>query len=243
MSTCVRGVLAQSDQDGWVRDTAREAHWKLQPLQDWFKPGYEVFNYEVRTAQKNQGTLTAFVWQDRTELGLYPAWEAKLKAMGYVWDMHKWEKILPRGDIPIPGPLDQTQTIYLMTYRSTPPRINQHFPFVGRVCADASAENIGLEVERVDLVDRERALTSTRYFCGKDWDSLPKGRRRVEKDWGLRASWLLPKNIPADYLKTEQPEVYAAFAKGVFPGVMEIDLNTHHKYCEWIQQQVGEKIL
>jgi hypothetical protein len=243
MSTCMRGVLAQSDQDGWVRDTAREAHWTLRPLPHWFKGGYETFLYQITKADRAANTITAFVRQDRTELGAYPAWEEKLKALGYVWEENRWIKTLPRGDFVEPYQPGNRKIRYLMTYRSTPPDAAQFYSFVGTVCADPGAENTGLEITRVDRADRERALTSTRYFCGRDWDSIPEQFYPGFHEWILRGLWLVPSEPTSslEQLDSEQPEMAKLYRS--MSARTKLSVPLRRQFCKWVELKSGEKLL
>ncbi len=242
MSTCVRGVLAQSDQNGWVRDTAREAHWQRQPLPSIFKAGYEVFDYEIYKEDREAGTVTARVHQDRIELGLFPAWEAKLKQMGYVWKDHYWRKTLPRVDIPERINQGNRRIVYLMSYRSTPFQLAQSFSFVGRSCGDPGAENIGLETAQINKADRERAVASTRYFCRTDWDSISKSFDPGRKDWVTRAYWLMP-DQGFDQLKRELPDFVLWNETLTYGKQAPLAPELRIGFCQWLERQSGEKLL
>jgi hypothetical protein len=245
LSTCVRGVLLQSDKDGWVRDTARELFWHVRPGINFFKPGYEKVGYRMGEGDEANSTyITERIYQDRNVFGKYPAWEQRLKQLGFDWKDHHWTKRRPRGAIPDRIREPDRPERYLTPYRSLPPEIDQNFPFVGFQCADAGAENIGLDLEIVNRSDRERALASTRYLCRSEWDSISPDVVGLEF-WIQRSLWLLPDQSTSwQRLQSDQPEMYEQYAKGMsnrnlraYPRELRL------KYCQWMEAITKEKVL
>lgn len=246
LSTCVRGVLARSDKDGWVRDTAREPFWHLAPSPNVFKPGYQVLKYVMgEHGEANSTFITAKTYQDRNQYGYFPAWEEKLMALGYTWKDHYWTKRMPRNGIRDNiRELDQPE-FYMVPYRSLPHEIS--FSFLGYQCTDDGAENIGLEFEKIKETDRARAITSTKYLCRKDWDSIKpsippwyQGGNFDLKDWITRAIWLMPDRDKAwAELQSELPVMYEKYTQ-VLPeqGAHRYNHDQRIKFCDWVEKNL-----
>jgi hypothetical protein len=237
--------LLQSDKDGWIRDTAREPFWHIRPDSNFFKPGYEFVGYRMgEDDEANSTYITERIYQDRNVFGKYPAWEQRLKQLGFAWKDHHWTKRRPRGAIPDRIREPERPERYLTPYRSLPSEISQNFQFVGFQCADAGAENIGFELETVTRSDRERALASTRYLCRSEWDSISPDVLALE-NWIQRSLWLFKDQASSwQRLEAEQPEMNEQFKSGIssrsnraYPRELRL------KYCRWIETVTGEKIL
>jgi hypothetical protein len=244
MSTCVRGVLAQSDADGWVRNTAREPHWRVAPGAFIFKPGYQRMGYTMGVGNEANSTfIISKINQDRRIYGQYPAWEEKLRGLGYAWADHNWTKQFPRGDIPDALREPDRPERYLMTYRSIPSDIEQTFVFLGHECLEAGAENIGLSPERISDSDKERALASTRYLCMPDWDSVMTTRIDFS-EFVTRSLWLLKdRNGELDLLKLAHPKVYTYMKLDryyVEPERFSKEIRT--AYCDWLEEKTGVEL-
>jgi hypothetical protein len=248
MRTCIRAVLAQSDAEGYVRDTAGDHDWVLSALPGIFMPGYEGMNYEFRKGDLEARMITAIVNQDQNYKGDFPPWERKLEELGFVWQQPEWTKRLrlpQRPGIESERPFFR-RTMYMWTYRSMPDQVDHGaFQFVGRICDQPNAENIGLERERVAISDRERGLASARYLCRAEWDEIPKGGLPDMSGWLMRTFWFfLERGVDvAELVRREHPNVWQLYAAGSYnPNELQFSADVRKSYCKWLEQESGETL-
>jgi hypothetical protein len=235
-SSCVRGVLGRTGPDGWFRDTARESFWKPDPIPNIFIPGYEYFKY--RYGEPDEQHVTAYVDMDRTEVGRYPAWEEKLKKLGYTWQPHEWTKVYPATGFRDTRSAPDDDKIYFVRYRSLPYQVEQNFIYVGKVCSDPGSENIGLESSIVKATDRMRAVESSKYFCREEWKTL--NTPFDVTNWFTRATWLLADPTKAfDEVKSVLPD-FTNNQNWTFRYTRSLTADEHAAYCRWISSHLME---
>lgn len=237
MSTCARAVLTQSDADGWVRDTAREPYWRLREPASFFKPGYEQFTYQITVKNETEGEITARVNQDRTILGHYPAWEERLRELGYQWKDNYWIKLLPRGDFQQFYDSGKPRLIYLATYRSPSP--DTSMPFLGYQCTDPGSENIGLSPERIGQTDRSRALASTRYLCGSEWETVRLNSGTALHLLVSRAFWFIEDVVTMNLLRETHARVSGWGSYNDSP----YDYALLRSFCRDLESATGLKLI
>jgi hypothetical protein len=187
---CVRAVLGRSDQNGWVRDTARESFWVLDPIANYFVPGYEYFQYSY--GEPDEQHITTTIRQDRFQKGQFPAWEKKLEELGYVWKPNEWQKVMSASGFMDRRKNGSDHRIYLVPYRSIPTEAQGSFQMVGMGCNKPGSENVGLDKSSLAQAWQSRAAESLKYICGAEWHSIPADYQFTYAGWIQRSLWLLP---------------------------------------------------
>jgi hypothetical protein len=230
---CVRAVLAKTGADGRFADTAKESFWVPAPLPDIFVPGYEYLQY--RYGDPDDQHVTLFVRMDKTEAGRFPAWEESLKKLGYTWKPHEWTKVIPATGFRNANLPDDGRR-YFVRYRSFPIDVEMSFRMVGTVCDKPGAENVGLSAESGRTTTFLRASESLKYFCHKDWLTLPADRQTHLAGWIQRSLWLLPdQNEMYDEMQTRFPDFtkqprWSDFYGGQRPFTAE----EQTRFCDWL---------
>lgn len=240
VSTCVRGVLARSDKDGWVRDRARASFWHLAPGPTIFKPGFQAFKYVMGERGEAHATfITEKIYQDRNVFGRYPAWEQNLSRLGFTWADHYWTRRTPRGDMKDTMRELNRPEFYMVPYRSFPPEIEQEFGFLGKQCLDDGAENIGLSHEKISETDRERAIASTSYLCRKEWDTLKPMTKDIQ-ELTRRALWLIGDREEAwKTLETKQPQMFEHATVNLNMKFPTYTKEMRLSFCDWLEAKTG----
>jgi hypothetical protein len=238
---CVRAVLGRSDQNGWVRDTARESFWKLDSLGHIFVPGYEYFNY--RYGEPDEQHVTAYVRMDKIEAGRFPAWEENLRKLGYTWKPHEWTKVYPADGFRDTRYAPDDGRVYFVRYRSMPTQVEQNFPMVGTVCDKPGAENIGMGDERGREIDRLRASESLKYLCRADWLSLQPDRPIPWSSWIQRSLWLLPdQNDAQKQMHTRFPDfTKQPYWSDPMASQRPFSRDEQSQFCEWLMPLIKQE--
>jgi hypothetical protein len=239
VSSCPRGVLGQTGPDGWFRTTAKENYWRADPLPSYFVPGYEFFDYEYGMPDKDH--ITAYIPYDVNLLDTMPSFEKALAEKGYVYHQpvlsdrwsHHWTKIMPVAGFHDFRNHPEIKRSYFIRYRSFPNFVGQNFSFMGKVCDDPGADNIGVELERVQRTDKLRAIYSTRYLCDAKWGDIKRPRLDLT-EWMRRASWLF-KDPYAVWKKNIElmPDRYQKWSK-YFDQETPLNKSEHERFCAWI---------
>lgn len=177
-SVCTGRELQRSDRDGRVRFTAPDLVSFREAMPQIFVPGYETFRY--RWMQPDYKHVTAFIEQQQTEHGRYPSIERRLQDLGYTYqaDDHEWTKVYPIRALPPQVPVGDVR--FYVTFRSLPGWVANFLPYVGTLCTEPGAKNVGLEPENVAASNKQRAEFAARYFCDPALDALtdyPVGER------------------------------------------------------------------
>jgi hypothetical protein len=239
VSTCPRGVLGQTGPDGWFRTTAKENFWRVDSLPSYFVPGYEFFDYEYGIPDKDH--ITAYIPYDVNLLDTMPSFEKALTEKGYVYHQpvlsdrwsHHWTKIMPAAGFHDFRNHPEIKRSYFIRYRSFPNFVGQNFSFMGKTCDDPGADNIGVELERVQRTDKLRAIYSTKYFCDAKWDDIKRPTVDLT-EWVGRAAWLTP-GVMITYGKIAElmPDRNYAWAKKV-ELKKPFSQEEREKFCNWI---------
>ncbi len=216
---CVRGVLGRTNADGKFQDTAKDGSWRLagQPPM-LFVPGYERLVFRQDDPEQNR--VTAYVAVQHYERDAYPAWEQRLRDMGYVAvgaevpnGTVRYEKAystkLIKSSMNRAAVEDGGRTELWVTRRSLP--IHGSAPGIGAKCTNPNAENIGFANGTDKQLDRERALHAFTYLCDPQWDSVPADFVRTPSRTFVHQSlWLLDDPEHAEDLAREViPDYYA----------------------------------
>jgi len=200
MQTCKRGVLGRSDKNGWYRNTALDASWHEDPIPAFFVPGYESFDFKYGYPDKDH--IAAFITQDETEIGLYPAFEKRWGELGYQYQgqksnaylqYHAWTKIMLAFGFHDRNMdyIENNSRRYFVKIRSAPNIAWAAFKFVGKVCSDPDSIN-DVDLKTVSETDYLRSYLSSKYFCDSAWDSLAPDRMWDISLWLIRLQWLVP---------------------------------------------------
>jgi hypothetical protein len=231
--------LGRSGKDGWFRDIGREPYWKVDPLPSYFVPGYEHFQYEYGVPDADH--ITAYIPYSETYLGTMPAFEENLRKNGWVHHpgiirdnfANKWTKVFPsKGFRDYVGHREVRQR-YFVKYQSFPELVEQNFNFMGKHCDDGGSDNIGLDLQRIQLTDRLRAISSTKYFCDPIWDGVKRPAIDLT-EWMRRASWLF-KDPYAVWKKNIElmPNRYQN-RSNYFDHKTPLNKNERTNFCTWI---------
>ena len=238
-SSCPRGVLGRTGKDGWFRTTAKDPTWRVDPIPYFFVPGYE--NFQFAYGDPDPAHITAYVPYDVNLLGTMPTFEQHLRDMGYEYHQplmsdrwsHHFTKIMPsKGFQELQGHKEIRQR-YFIKYRSFPEYVEQNFSFMGKQCDDEGSDNIGLEFERIQLTDRLRAISSTKYFCDPIWDGVKRPVIDLT-EWVGRAAWLTPG------IKTTYPKIIELMPSRYYAWADKIEFNKpftrkeREDFCSWI---------
>jgi hypothetical protein len=239
VSSCPRGVLGQTGPDGWFRTTAKENFWRIDPLPSYFVPGYQSFTYEYGIPDAQH--VTAYIPYDVNLLGGMPSFEKELIEKGYVYHQpvlsdrwsHHWTKIMPVTGFHDFRNHPENRRRYFVKYRGFPEFVEQSFKFMGKTCDDPGADNIGVELERVQRTDKLRAIYSTKYFCDAKWDDIKRPTVDLT-EWMRRASWLF-KDPYAVWKKNIElmPNRYQIRSK-YFDHQTPLNKSEHASFCAWI---------
>jgi hypothetical protein len=243
MTTCPRGVLGRTGADGWFRTTAKDPSWRVDPIPSYFVPGYQFFEYEYGMPDAQH--ITTYIPYDVNRLGTMPGFENELIKNGYVYHQpvmsdrwsHHWTKIMPVAGFHDFRNNPQNRRRYFIRYLSFPEFVEQGFSFMGKQCDEEGSDNIGLESKRIQLTDRLRAISSTKYFCGPLWFGMKAGTTRTISsmyEWMQRGLWLLPSGRkPWDEMKVLLPEHVNTTSKE-FMADIPLNETEHALFCSWI---------
>lgn len=234
MSTCKSAVLGRSGPDGWFRNTAQDPSWRLDEMPVFFVPGYQRAILERIESEPDHLMLT--VWESDQYYGKMPGFEQRLREQGFIyhpssikdkfsyhWTKRIHRKNFPRGEFP---------QRYFIRYHGFP--WGQDFSFLGKVCGDPGAINIGLAQERIQYTDKLRSISSTRFFCDPVWkgSEISSGEKEV---FITRASWIF--SDKAEIWRFVSDE----FGKWNFNHLVALDKFDEQKkqeFCAWILPKV-----
>ncbi len=191
-STCKSAVLGRSGADGWFRNTAQDPSWQLDEMTVFFVPGYQ--RAKLARIESEPDQLMLLVEETDQYYGKMPGFEQRLREQGFVyhpssikdrfsyhWTKRIYRKDFPRGEYP---------QRYFIRYHGFPWDVGQNFSFLGRICDDPGAINIGLSRARTQYTDKLRSTSSTRFFCDSVWKGSPLNEPSNEY-WVNRMAWVL----------------------------------------------------
>jgi len=197
-STCARNVIGRTDANGRFSNTAKDGSWMAGGV-EYSKPGYYPVRYELYANRTYITDEHPTLFESKDD---YPAWEDRLKAMGYTidpkYDNKTYTKQFELGD-EYKRIFDQFwqprgHRRYWLKHRGFPNRFQAIFAGVNtcvvRAGQVATIESVGLDdPKNQDAYMRMwQGWEAYQLFCDAIWDSLPmQSPDRSEAGFALNA--------------------------------------------------------
>ena len=197
-STCARNVIGRTDANGRFSNTAKDGSWMAGGV-EYFKPGYYPVRYELYANRTYITDEHPTLFESKDD---YPAWEDRLKTMGYSidpkYDNKTYSKRFELGD-EYKRIFDQFwqprgYRRYWLKHRGFPNQFQEIFAngnsCVARAGQVATIESVGLDDPRNqdEHMRMWQGWEAHHLFCDAIWDSLPmRSPDRSEAGFALNA--------------------------------------------------------